>query len=320
MNYNYIPWTREKAPEICDLWNRELGGQFPMRLELLLQNSFDDANVLQAGSWIALAEERVVGFIVAKRWQEQGELVLGQGNGWIQALLVHNDYRGKGIGSELLKRAEQALKASGAKDILLGRDPWHYFPGIPVAYTDTKSWFERRGYEDQNRDEHDLLAAYEPDQTEVLPSFPGVTFRLLQEGEQEQLLTFLHRCFPGRWEYEAMKYFERGGTGREFVVLEKEGSVIGFCRINDAQSPLIAQNVYWAPRFAEELGGMGPLGIDGAYRGSGYGLAVVQAGVHFLRLRGIEKIAIDWTTLVAFYEKLGYQVWNKYHSFTKKAE
>ena len=71
----------------------------------------------------------------------------------------------------------------------------------------------------------------------------------------------------------------------------------------------IAQNVYWAPLFEEELGGIGPLGIAPEERGKGYGLAIVQAGMYFLSQRGIKNIVIDWTNLVDFYGKLGISLW-----------
>jgi beta-N-acetylhexosaminidase len=318
----YVPLSVDWLTELSLLWNRELGDQFPMQEQLLRQNSFSDVNVLQGGSWIAVDEisGKIVGFIVAKLWQEHREFVLGAGAGWIQVLLVDRDYRRLGIGSELLKRAETALLEHGVHKILIGRDPWHYFPGVPKEYPKVRTWLESKGYKDDNRVENDLLAIYDQSSASKLPIQEGVSYRLLEIHEKNELLAFLRRCFPGRWEYEAIRYFELGGTGREFVVIETDGHMIGFCRINDSSSPIIAQNVYWSPLFEDELGGIGPLGVDSAYQGKGYGLAVVQAGVHFLRERGIRKIVIDWTTLVAFYEKLNYRVWKSYDSFSKVVE
>ncbi|WBX82247.1 GNAT family N-acetyltransferase [Virgibacillus salarius] len=114
-----------------------------------------------------------------------------------------------------------------------------------------------------------------------------------------------------------MQYFKHGGTGREFVVLKKNQHIIGFCRINDASSPIIAQNVYWSPLFNEALGGIGPLGVDEQERGNGYGKMVVQAGIHYLRERGINRIVIDWTGLVNFYKQLDYGVWKSYWYYVK---
>jgi len=99
--------------------------------------------------------------------------------------------------------------------------------------------------------------------------------------------------------------------------LKKDDEIVGFCRINDQDSPFIAQNTYWAPLYNNELAGLGPLGIDAKERGNGYGLAIVEAAIAFLRKRGHRRIVIDWTDLVDFYAKLGYQKWKTYHSYKK---
>jgi predicted N-acetyltransferase YhbS len=316
----YVPLEDPYVDVLCELWNQELGDRFPMRSELLRQNSFADQNVVKAGSWIALdpVTQRPVGFVVAKCWQEKLDVQLGTGIGWLQVLLVAKSHRGHGIGRELLARVEGALLALGVEKILLGRDPYHFFPGIPDESNEVKAWFERHGYRSAERLEHDLVCHYPvQDHDLVLPSIPDGCFRLLTRADRDAFLAFLHRCFPGRWEYEAIHYFQRGGTGREFVVLERQGEIIGFCRINDADSPFIAQNVYWAPLFAEGLGGIGPLGVDAQHRGQGLGRAIVEAGIVTLRKRGIQSIVIDWTTLVDFYAKLGYHSWKQYAMYGK---
>lgn len=308
----YISWTNAGAfvNDICALWNKEIGGDFPMRQELFRTNSIQDRNIVKDGSWIVLDNNNsAAGFIVTKLWQEDlGDLRLGDGIGWIQVLMVDSDYAGQGIGTKLLTMAEQKLTEKGAKTIILGSDPWHYFPGVPEHYHDARHWFEQRGYKLKSPDPEIDLYSYKEYQTKSrLPELDGVTFRTLQADDRKAILQFLHDSFPGRWEYEAIKYFEYGGTGREFVVAEKDGKMVGFCRINDSRSPFIAQNVYWAPLYAGELGGIGPLGINQASRGYGCGLAIVQAAVNFLQNRGIQHMVIDWTGLESFYEKLGFK-------------
>ncbi|MET3698300.1 GNAT family acetyltransferase [Bacillus oleivorans] len=313
----FISWNKEHLDDVLRLWNQEIGNQFPLRKELLRQNSFLDHNVTFGGSWIALNEdEKVIGFVIAKKWQEDLDIPMNPEVGWIQVLLVDSAYRNQGIGSKLLKKAEELLKNNGIKTLHLGRDPWHYFPGIPNEYKVLKSWFEDRGYTYMGN-EFDVICHYSDHESVPVPNFEDVAFSLLCSDEKTDLLDFLHRCFPGRWEYEAIHYFNKGGIGREFVVAKKNGKIIGFCRINDAKSPFIAQNVYWSPLFEEELGGIGPLGIDRNQRKNGYGLAIVQAAIHFLRQRDIKHIVIDWTGLVEFYGKLGFKPWKSYAQYTK---
>ncbi|MGE8204909.1 GNAT family N-acetyltransferase [Heyndrickxia sp. NPDC080065] len=311
-------WQVNRLEELVSFWNKEIGNQYPMREELLKQNSFDDKNVCLSGSAIALNNDnQVIGLVVAKKWNENGLKVdMSQEIGWIQCLLIDSNYRNKGIGTALLEKAETALAEEGVKKVLIGRDPWHYFPGIPGEYKTINQWVEKRGYINTGSD-HDLIAHYSQQLPFEAPSVEDVEFMLLKESEKEELLSFLHRCFPGRWEYEAIHYFKKGGKGREFVVLKKNNRIIGFCRVNDSESPFIAQNVYWSPLLNGQLGGIGPLGVDSAERKKGYGIAIVEAGISTLRSRGINDIVIDWTGLVDFYGKLGYTKWKSYSKYSK---
>ncbi|MDK8182422.1 GNAT family N-acetyltransferase [Paenibacillus sp. UMB4589-SE434] len=319
MIVNVIPLEAAWISQICELWNREIGNWFPLREELLRQNSFQDSNVYYPASWLAHDNDgTLIGFVIAKKWQEQErEMQLGEGAGWIQAIVVRSEARGQGIGSRLLTLAEEALQKAGVGLVYMGRDPWHYFPGVPKALSYSREWCAHKGYE-QLYEVFDLYASLEADKTIDAPHFEGAYVRLLELKDQAEMLRFFRRCFPGRWYYEALSYWERGGKGREFLGLFVGQEMIGFCRVNDEHAPLIAQNTYWAPLFAEPLGGIGPLGVDDRYRGRGYGLALVQAGMMELGARGMKHLIIDWTELVDFYAKLGFQTWKGYDLMKKE--
>ncbi|WP_339213791.1 GNAT family N-acetyltransferase [Ornithinibacillus sp. FSL M8-0202] len=315
---NYLPWDEARLDQLVALWNQELGDYYPMRTELFRQNSFLDVNVSYEGSIVVVDEaDRVIGFMVVKYMKEKTEVSMRDDLGWIQAIIVDSAYRNRGIGTQLLNHAEAHFKQKGLKEILLGRDMYHYFPGIPSELAETVDWFEKRGYQHQGT-EVDLSKSFTDSETVHMPAIPNVEFSILQEAEKENFLQFLHHCFPGRWEHEAIHYFQKGGTGREFVVEKENGQIIGFCRINDAESPIIMGNINWAPLFPGKVGGIGPLGVDAKKRKSGYGIAVVQAGIAFLRARGVNQMIIDWTGLVDFYRKLGFDVWKSYQSYKKE--
>lgn len=306
---------------IAKLWNEELGERFPVRVPILKQTICGDANWLQAASQVVLDPQTkaVLGFISVKyageRLQPYG---IDATRGWIQALMVSSSARKAGIGTRLLEQAEAELHRRGVRDIVLGNDLFNrLFPGIPDDLPGVKIWFEKRGY--VKRDTmHDLLRIYS-NVEEALPALEGeeTLFRLATAADREQLTDFMARCFPGTWDYQQRQYWEHGGTGREFVLLEHRGEIIGFCRINDGQSPLYAQNIYWSPLFTESLGGVGPLGIDERHRGRQYGIKIVQAAIHELLLRGNRAIVIDTTPFVDFYGKLGYKTWRSYVQYQK---
>ncbi|MEK0316911.1 GNAT family N-acetyltransferase [Cohnella sp. 56] len=316
----FEPFGEKHADDALALWNAELGASYPMRPRLLRQNTLEDTRWLREGSWAALEPQtgELAGFVVAKAPHGDDDRFGLRGDvGWIQALLVAAGRRGRGVGGELLRRAESALRQAGASRVQLGNDLHRrLFPGIPGELEETRRWFERRGYV-HREDVFDLIKAYDANEASVMPDTGAAAARLAGPSDREALTAFMTRCFPGTWDLQHRDYWAQGGSGREYVLLERDGAIIGFCRINDAESPLLAQNVYWAPLFEEALGGIGPLGIDEAYRGHRYGISIVEAAICFLRVRGIRRIVIDTTPFVDFYGKLGYRTWKTYGKFDK---
>lgn len=302
------------------LWNEEWGSEYPLRHRLLQQNIGEDIHLLPEGSWVAEdeAKARVLGFVVAKKAGAEAERYgIAADTGWIHMLLVASKVRGCGWGQALLDNAEMALREAGVRQIVLGSDLHRrMFPGIPDGWVESKRWFEKRGYVPGDKT-CDLLHAYSEPVDGGFPPVLDAVFRVAGPDDREALAAFMARCFPGGWEYQLADYWQHGGIGREFVLLLKQEEIIGFCRMNDASAPLLAQNIYWSPLFAEELGGVGPLGIDCAYRGRQYGLAIVQAAIACLLGRGIRTIVIDTTPYIDFYGKLGYREWKWYCRYDK---
>jgi len=316
----YEPLTDGHIGGLQQIWNEEWAHMFPMRERILEQNVLQDRNVVLGGTRVAIDEttERIAGYVVAKRWQDQaGEADYARDIGWIHTLFVAPAYRGQGLGSTLLQCAEAVLQAQGVKHVRIGNDlHLRVFPGVPESSGQSAAWLEKRGYV-RNSVVYDLFRDFEGERPEPLPRNANAVFRMLKADEADKFNAFMSRCFP-EWLYQTLHYWMRGGDGREFVVCEREGAIVGFCRINDSHSPILTQNVYWSPLFAEELGGIGPLGIDEQYRGHGYGLDIVKAGIHFLQVRGIGKMVIDMTPYVDFYGKLGFKRWRSYASYHKQ--
>ncbi|MFS0688649.1 GNAT family N-acetyltransferase [Sporosarcina sp. 179-K 8C2 HS] len=310
-----VPLSEIPVSDIVELWNEELGDRFPMNATLWNQNTTMEPNVLEEGSLAVIREGRLRGIIVAKRYLEKLDTRMPTTIGWIQCMVVGKSFRNEGIGTELQKLAEQALIDAGVEEIRLGRDPWHYFPGVPLEDKKTIGWFEKHGYK-KGGIETDLIKDVGDGELYKLTN-SNEHYRLLTKDDIPLLLTFLERVFPGRWHYEALHYELIGGSGREFMGFFIDGELQGFCRMNDPQSPVIAQNVYWSALIEGEMGGIGPLGIDREIRGRHFGIDLVKAAANELIGRGIKEIVIDWTQLIAFYEKLGFTPWKQYQSMAK---
>ncbi|MBB4823474.1 ribosomal protein S18 acetylase RimI-like enzyme [Sporosarcina luteola] len=312
---NLLPLKEIGTEHVISLWNRSIGERFPMNRDLWKQNTIDDGTVMWDASLAYLDRQELAGFIVSKRLMEQPDETKPGRTGWIQCLLVSETARNRGVGSKLLQCAEEAFHKEGLEDIRLGRDMRHYFPGLPLEDTATIDWFLRKGYIRETV-ETDLIAhvtGWLPYELENEQHY----FRLLTENDLHRLLKFLERSFPGRWHEEAVQYVQKNGTGREFIGLFINNQLQGFCRVNDGASPQIGPNTYWRQLVDGSVGGIGPLGIDRSLRGQGFGLDIVKAGANELMKRGMDAIVIDWTQLVAFYEKLGFTPWKQYQTMVK---
>ena len=67
----------------------------------------------------------------------------------ILLLCVHPEYRGRGIGSELLSECEDAIRAAGYPSVFLSAVKKYLTPGAPMefpGFEHNRAFFEKRGY------------------------------------------------------------------------------------------------------------------------------------------------------------------------------
>ncbi|HEX8834735.1 MAG TPA: GNAT family N-acetyltransferase [Abditibacteriaceae bacterium] len=313
--------TADDIPAIVTLWNESFGPAWPMTETLLRQTMLVDPFYEDEGCWLARDNEKIVGWILSKSMKDAGpEWGRFQKNGGIGALCVHPDYQRRGIASQLLDRAEAFLQSHEVTPNLL-YFPHHFLPGIPVECEAAMALFAKRGYKlaGESVDLWRALADYEipAKAREAMRNNPTVELRPARADEAAKLIEFVAREFPGGWTYSTRGHFERGGDPADIVVAVEDETIIGFCHTADWNSPWLLPNVYWHERLGEHYGGLGPIGIGREHRKRGLGLAICAVAVDHLKDKGVERMAIDWTTLIAFYEQMGFQVWKRYRQASK---
>lgn len=296
--------------ECLDLWNREMGFIYPISERVYKQNVVDYLEKEVHGAYI---DNELVGFIVAKKFTSES-LISYSNLGFISLLYVSKKFRKRGIGQELLNKAEEYL--SDKEIINVGKDIYNFFPGVPADFDNlTDLWFEKRGYE-LNRYTHDLINR-NPEYFKLKED--QYTYKVCTLDEKDSLLEFMNINFPGRWYFETLDYFNNGGTGNEYVICLENNKVIAFARVNDRSFRLIGYNTIWYERF-ENLGGVGPLGVDKNFRGKNLGYNIVAYGINTLKDRGIKEIMIDWTGILEFYQQFGFEVWKNYRYIAKNSK
>ncbi len=230
--------------------------------------------------------------------------------GHLRYLLVHPDARGAGVGGALLAWAEARLTALGAREVVAGGEPWHFFPGPPEG---RGGFLAQRGYTVGAAAACDLRHAL--NDLPVAPLVAGGEVGALQD--VGALDAFLTEVFPGRWRWDALRV---AALAPQQVLVLTRGSVVrGFALVGRADDPVPLPSGLWADALTGGAaggvaGGLGPMGLHPEERGRGAGRALLHAGMRALAARGVTHMGIDWTGIAPFYEGSGFRVWRRYHS------
>lgn len=358
MEYNYSEEPiQSTVSEVVSLWNTSLGSHFPLEERLYRQQAlFKAHNSKEHNSALFVARQktegekteggRMVGTALAKMGatfagtqQPTAENPASRVTGYVSFVVVAPDKRGKGIGTELLSLAESWCKDQGAQILRLGSDYPHFFPGVPVSIPPQESsllggapfsedvavsdFFTKRGFR-IDWTEYDLIADLTSIDLGSSPSEvfaqPDFSFSLCSDRLRPATLEFLSASFPGRWYQEMVDGFENGLQNEDVALAVQNGSekVVGFARIGNRMSSHLSPGLFWRGLLGSNSGALGPIGVDRSCRGKGLGLALLRASLSELKRRGVDLTVIDWTDLVGFYGKLGFQPWKAYRGMSKQ--
>jgi GNAT superfamily N-acetyltransferase len=327
------PYQPEMDSGMTDVWNAALGDTFPLSLPLFRQNTSEDPHFDPAGCWAACdpGDQRVRGFCVAKVAREPlGADGLLDDRGWISIIAVHPGVQRRGLGTALLRKAEEFLRRRGRPRAVLGGDPGHFFPGVPVEGASGSAagtgqgpresaaltFFGARGYRFRG-DAYDLRRSLRGYHTPPLVDAEAATLtdlevRPLRRGEETALLAFLDAVFPGRWRYTLGRFLAGGGAIGDVMGVVQGGAVLGFAHLFHPASRWIGPSIAWTRQGRSPAGGLGPMGLAPALRGRGLGLILLDRSMRHLARVGVEDMVIDWTVLLDFYGRLGFVPWKHY--------
>jgi ribosomal protein S18 acetylase RimI-like enzyme len=133
VHHHHAETMPQLAPYVTDdeTWRvrRELYEELLKKPDTLLLLAFDSEAAVGYGLAHVLPLDETW---IPDTWQT------GSRVGEIESLSVLPEYRGSGLGSDLLNRLEQHLYANGVKDLILGALPGN---------TDAIRLYERRGYQ-----------------------------------------------------------------------------------------------------------------------------------------------------------------------------
>jgi GNAT superfamily N-acetyltransferase len=321
VNPSIVPYDPAQAPALIAIWNRALGGRFPLTERLWQQNVEADPN-WRVGDGLIMqdAAGMPLGFALTRLYRghaENPDMAALRGTGWLIALIIDPPWTGRGHGSQLLHAAEMRLRAEGATRCDNGGSLGHLLPGPPADNPRALRFWARQGYPlvREVYDLHRSLADWTPPPMPTALAREGWHVTVGQSGQETAFLDALGRDFPGRWRATIADTFARGGGAEDLVALrDPTGAIVGFLALWRPERPFLGPGLHWLPALGPRPGAIGPLGIAPAARGKGLGLVLVAEAVNILREYGVVNCLIDWvgTELLDFYARLGFRPMRAY--------
>lgn len=307
-----VNYDQKYEKEIVDLWNQTMFAD-PITVQKFRKQALFDDNFDPSLCYVALEDERPVGFCLGMRrkfpYMERG---LEPDRGWIVVMFVAENYRRRGIGTALVRRAENDMRHAGATNITLSAySPSYFFPGVDEDnYPEAVPFFEKLGYvagkKDYSmcKDLHGYQMSEESKTKMKAAEEKGFRFINFTYDYALELLEFNRKQFGGGWKRNALVAMQNG-TAEDLIllVLSPEGKICGFCmRMIDGNPS----------RF-------GPIGIDSDMRNEGLGSILLDFAQLEMAKRGVYHMYFVSTDDPGrrYYERHGIHVFRKFTSYKK---
>ena len=305
---------------IVEIWNVACGDDLAITEHFAAHNLRPAPGMTQRG-WLLVDDNWVQAFVLAS-FLDGYPPVAAATRGWIDAIAVAPAAQRQGHGGRLLAAAETWLREHGRTRISVGSSLRVFTPGVPVELN-SGAFFLRHGYMDADAAGNPQLAYdvaadlsdYQPPAD--LREVRGAA-RPAQRGQEELLYGFLRQEFPGRWYYEAKLFLEHdAGRISDYMLLWTEDGVQGACLLTfpDSARPIERYYPYSLPK---PWGQAGSIGVSASLRGQGFGMYLLDASLRRLHDNGINGCVIDWTNLLHFYGRFGFEPLRSYVLLVKE--
>ena len=240
--------------------------------------------------WFAESDGRLVGY--AELWHDEGR------QRKVFKVLVHPDWRRRGLGTELLRHVEERARLLGGSrlDVM-----------VEETQQGGRAFLQARGLHQVHRCWEMVLPA--PERVSEVGRPDGYAFRNLVRGQDEVTSVDLENAsFRDEWEYIPVRLGEIEGFVRSpsfrpegVIYAVSGGAVVGEC---------------WAwiekqPPNEESHGDIWCLCVHPEHRGRGLGKALLLSGVRWLREQGVGpvRLGVDGANDTArrLYESVGFR-------------
>lgn len=307
-----VTYNQQFESPVVTLWNQELPADL-ITVQKFRQQALFDENFDSALSYVALEDNQVIGFLLATRrkfpYLERG---LEPDRGWINVMLVDREWQRKGVGTQLLMRAESDLKERGTENVTLAAySPGYFFPGVDIDnYAAAVSFFKKMGYQagktsySMCKDLHSYQFSDGAKEKQKRAEEKGFRFKMFTYQYAVDLLNFARDEFGGGWKRNCLLTMQNErAEDCILLVLDNEDKICGFC------TRMIDGN---AMRF-------GPIGTAERVRNQGLGGILFDLAQLEMKKRGVYHLYFISTDDPGrrFYERHGLHVIRTFQDYRK---
>ncbi|HBT16670.1 MAG TPA: N-acetyltransferase [Firmicutes bacterium] len=321
MKYKILT-TRKEIYAGINLWNTRYK-EYKINPLLITQNIFSPFAGTNVVCWGGFKGNQLTAFVVLKYTEALLSDYLTDHHAWVSLWVISEIDEQESVWRELLLELETFLLSKGVRKVRIGGDPQSFFPGLPAEMSkEYLSLLISSGYMETGT----VYDLYQNISTFFLPDFVGeidhayqdqLRLEAVTKNSEQELLNFLKTNFSGRWYYEADNIRRIPGGIEDYWLLYYHNKVAAFARVNTEDSAYYGPNINWGAQFGPGFCGLGPLGVDRNYQGKRWGLYLIAKLIAYLKEQHYQHMIIDWTTLVGYYQKLGFEVCKKYTILSK---
>lgn len=314
--------TRDEVYKGINLWN-EINPSFYIIPRLVEQNIFSPFVGVNVDAWGIFEGDNLITFMLTKHLTMPISKKCKTDQGWVSLLVVNKKIpNAVSVGDELFKLVEEDFKKNGIKEVHFGGDPQNFLSGLPSSLEgDYLSLLEKSGFRKhgvvydlyQNISKFNIFNKISNERLQKKLHIEKAT-----KETEHLLLKFLEKYFPERWYFEAENIRRIPGGIEDYWILRSNDSLLGFSRINTFKSSYLGPNINWCFKWQKDSLGLGPIGIADNCRGKGHGIYLMVNIIQYFQQKGYKHMVIDWTDLVDYYKKIGFEPWIKYIMLKKK--
>lgn len=308
------PYLDQDLQPLLELWS------YALPLDAVTRDEFERRVILDVNrepDSLLLAFDKEdgppIGFIlclILRRPIEETGLL--ENRGFITVFGVRPDLRRQGIGTTLIRKAEEFFRARNRTEIVLAPYTPNYFvPGVDKErYVSGIDFLKKHGFVEFNEAiaMDAPIGTFEIDaktlETERRLKHEGIVIETFSRDWMAEYLEFMKADMPGPWVEDARRNLidlTRGFFCEDSILVARDqGRIIGYCQ-------------YEGQHF-------GPFGVVDGYQGRGIGSVLLARTLYQMRIRGNHVAYVLWTgerAAQGVYGRLGFTVSRRFAVMSK---